>query len=68
MTRWLIIIQEFDIDISHIAGEDNVFANTLSRLLRLDDVDPYNFMNWIPSVIFFYSLDKYPIPEDNKYF
>lgn len=33
--RWKLMIQEYDFDIEHVAGEDNVVADAFSRLLAM---------------------------------
>lgn len=33
--RWKLMIQEYDFDIEHVAGEDNVVADALSRLMAM---------------------------------
>jgi len=35
--RWKLAIQEFDFDIEHIPGQLNIAADTLSRLIPIDD-------------------------------
>ena len=41
ITGWLLMLQEFNIALKHITGESNVFADTLSRLKRFNDYNPY---------------------------
>ena len=31
LTRWALVLQEYDLDIKHIRGKDNVVADALSR-------------------------------------
>ena len=37
--RWKLMIQEYDFDIEHVAGEDNVVADAFSRLMAMPE-DP----------------------------
>ena len=40
--RWFLLLQEYDIDLRHIPGLTNETSDALSRLPRLDDIDPFN--------------------------
>ena len=33
LVRWSLALQEYNLDISHIKGRDNVMADTLSRIM-----------------------------------
>ena len=37
LTRWLLLLQEFDVTIIYKLGKDNVFSNFLSRLTNDGD-------------------------------
>ena len=40
--RWKLMIQEYDFDIEHVAGEDNIVADAFSRLMAMpkdNDID-----------------------------
>ena len=37
LLRWALFLQEYDLDIRHVRGKDNIFADALSRA-----VDPSN--------------------------
>jgi len=68
MTGWLLILQEYNIELKHITGESNIFADSLSRIKRLDDCDPYEVNEWIPSTTFFYQFNMENIPSENEDF
>ena len=42
---------------NHIDGSTNVFADTLSRIPRLDDIEAYHCKNIIPYTYLYYILD-----------
>ena len=68
MTSQLLLLQEYNISLKHISGESNIFADTLSRLRRLDDVNPYDNINKIPSTNLYYAFNFLSKPEENKDF
>ena len=37
MKRWKIAIQQYDFDVEHISGKDNIEADALSRLTPLPE-------------------------------
>ena len=37
--RWKMMIQEYDFDIEHVAGEENVIADAFSRLVQAEGLD-----------------------------
>jgi len=56
--RWKLMIQEYDFDIEHVAGEENDIADAFSRLVampRHKDID---------EVFAHSNVIKY-VPEDN---
>ena len=67
LTRWLLLIQEYDIHLNHIDGKDNVFADTLSRIPRLDDLEIYDTDNFIPCTNLLYEIEQL-IPENEPDF
>lgn len=34
LTRWALTLQEFDLEIQHVSGKNNIVANTLTRYPR----------------------------------
>ena len=40
--RWKMFMQEYDFDIEHIAGEDNVVADAFSRLCAITEQTPFD--------------------------
>ena len=67
LTRWLLLIQEYDIHLNHISGKDNLFADALSRLPRLDALEAYDCDNILPCTKFCYAFEN-AIPEKSPEF
>ena len=57
LTRWLLLIQEYNVHLNHIDGSSNVFADTLSRLPRLDSIEAYDCTNTIPCTQLCYAFE-----------
>lgn len=38
LNRWRIILEEFDYELKHIKGEDNIIADVLSRLYKINEI------------------------------
>ena len=53
LTKWLLLMQEFDVYSNYIDGTSNLFAEALSRTPRLDDIEAYDCDNKIPCAKFF---------------
>ena len=60
-------MQEHDACSIHIDDESNLFAEALSRMPRVDDIDAYDCDNKIPCTAFCFSMDKEIIRMDNHY-
>ena len=39
LIRWVLLLQEFDLEIKHKKGSDNVIVDHLSRLERIDGTE-----------------------------
>ena len=68
MVSWSLLLQEYNISLKDISGESNEFTDTLLRLKRLDDADPYDITNKMPSTNLHCALDFSSKPEENKDF
>ena len=68
MTGWLLLLQEFNTSLKHTTGESNYFANAFSRLKRLDDLDPCECNNKIPTLNIHHAFNFLNTPIENKDF
>ncbi len=53
--RWKLAIQEYNFDIEHIAGEENIAADAFSRLCHRENSAEFNL-----------GVDETPLPEEVK--
>ena len=57
--RWKFIVQEYDFDVEHIAGKDNIVADGLSRFCEFQLIRYFHHFQWI-------HLKSIPMKSKNK--
>ena len=62
VVRWKLAIQEFNFSVEHIKGEDNIVADTLSRIVREDTIQLHT-----SEIVSIHDDDEDSTTEDFKY-
>ena len=67
LTRWLLLMQECYVHLNHINGKDNLFADALSRLPRLDDMESHDCENKMPCTNFCCTIDNAILRKESEF-